>query len=171
VKKQTLVTQTCIICVAGNRGAGAAIIADKDDTKDLEFIHITVERIRYVSLTCLFERMYICMHTSIYTHIHTYLYIYIYIYTYIDCAEILSLCTLQFKILKGEIYKCGIRLIGKYKELRACATCSGPKNLVNKLICLNCKLVHLKGIWKEVGFCQPCDAGIKKRDAAAKMGA
>ena len=59
VRKQTWLIQTCIICVAGNRGAGAAIIADEDDTKVLEISQSTVERIRYVSLTCLFECIFV----------------------------------------------------------------------------------------------------------------
>ena len=33
-------------------------------------------------------------------------------------------------------------------------------------------MIQLKGKWKELGLCQPCAAGIKKRDAAgAKAGA
>jgi len=82
-----------------------------------------------------------------------------------DCAEILSLVTLQFKYLKGEICACGVRLTKAYKELGACSTCSGPKNPVNKLLCLNCKLVQFKCKWKELGYCQPCDSDIKKREA------
>jgi len=73
-----------------------------------------------------------------------------------ECAEILSLLSLHFKYLKGEICACGVRLTHKYKELGACAGCSGPKNPVNKIFCINCKLVNLRGKWKEIGFCSSC---------------
>ena len=81
-----------------------------------------------------------------------------------ECGEILKLLSLHHKYLKKEICACGVRLTPKYKELGTCATCSGPKNPVNKIYCMNCKLVHLKGKWVEIGLCSPCFGGIKKRD-------
>jgi len=81
-----------------------------------------------------------------------------------ECGEILKLLSLHHKYLKKEICACGVRLTPKYKELGTCASCSGPKNPVNKIYCMNCKLVHLKGKWVEIGFCSPCFGGMKKRD-------
>jgi len=44
---------------------------------------------------------------------------------------------------------------------------------MNKMLCMNCKLVTLKGKWVEKGYCAPCLSGINKRDKEmqdAKMG-
>ena len=87
-----------------------------------------------------------------------------------ECAEILSLLTLHFRYLKKEICGCGVRLTIKYKELGTCAKCSGPKNPVKKIFCMNCKLVALTGKFKEGGYCATCILHINKRQDA-KMGA
>jgi hypothetical protein len=81
-----------------------------------------------------------------------------------ECGEILKLLSLHHKYLKGEICACGVRLTPKYKELGTCASCSGPKNPVEKILCKNCKLISLKGKWVEIGLCSSCLGGIKKRD-------
>jgi len=81
-----------------------------------------------------------------------------------ECAEILSLCSLHFKFLKGEICKCGIRLTKKYQEIGSCAKCWGEKNPVLKPVCSNCDLTILKGKWIETGVCARCLSDIKKRE-------
>jgi hypothetical protein len=81
-----------------------------------------------------------------------------------ECGEILKLLSLHHKYLKGEICACGVRLTPKYKELGTCASCSGYKNPVEKILCKNCKLISLKGKWVEIGLCSSCLGGIKKRD-------
>ena len=91
-----------------------------------------------------------------------------------ECAEILSLLTLHFRYLNKEICACGVRLTKKYKELGACSNCSSVKNPVNKILCMNCKVITLKGKWIEEGYCSSCLSGMKKRDKEmedAKMGA
>jgi len=84
-----------------------------------------------------------------------------------ECAEILSLCSLHFKYLKGEICKCGVRLTKKYQELGSCKKCWGEKNPVLKSVCTSCKLTTLKGKWIETGICARCLSDIKKRETQA----
>jgi len=86
-----------------------------------------------------------------------------------DCAEILSLCSLHFKYLKGEICKCGVRLTKKYQEIGSCAKCWGEKNPTLKIVCTNCDLTILKGKWVETGVCARCLTDIKKRDKQAAV--
>ena len=81
-----------------------------------------------------------------------------------ECAEILSLCSLHFKYLKGEICKCGVRLTKKYAEFGSCKKCWGEKNPVLKPVCSNCDLTILKGKWIETGVCARCLSDIKKRE-------
>ena len=81
-----------------------------------------------------------------------------------ECAEILSLCSLHFKFLKGEICKCGVRLTKKYADLGSCKKCWGEKNPVLKPVCSNCDLTILKGKWIETGVCARCLSDIKKRE-------
>jgi len=81
-----------------------------------------------------------------------------------ECAEILSLCSLHFKYLKGEICKCGVRLTKKYAEFGSCKKCWGEKNPVLQPVCSNCDLTILKGKWIETGVCARCLSDIKKRE-------
>jgi len=91
-----------------------------------------------------------------------------------ECADILKLLTLHFRYLNKEICACGVRLTKRYKELGACSNCSNDKNPVKKILCMNCKVITLKGKWIEEGYCSSCLSGMKKRDKEmedAKMGA
>jgi len=80
-----------------------------------------------------------------------------------DYSEILSLCSLHYRYLKGEICKCGVRFTKKYQEIGSCAKCWGEKNPPVKSVCTSCELTTLKGKWIEVGVCARCLSDIKKR--------